>query len=1428
MNSITTSRPFAAARALTIATVLGALMAAGLAISPAHAVDDAVHLDVTLTTQVGKAPSATLNVYAEPIDNGVLTDSNDSIAATRSQGAFDLELVADQDYVLLFDDPALLTGYSNIPLPLYYGGTSNPADATVINYPAGSHSLTANVVSTAKVTGKVTSSDKKALATVEVDLYGFDGVGWTNVATAFTSAKGVYTFSNVDAGTYKLAFQRLSDEAGWLDGEEFPTLGSKYIRAYSGNAETLSSAALVSVGSTGTATQNATLKLGGSITGVLKTGGCTCDGASVLDLNTVAYKLLGNPVDGFTGIDTTRGTVLDSLVFSNIPFGPGYVGKAVAADGKYSIAGLPAGYYVVQVVDSEFNFEEFGHPEQFVGGGIDWRTGTKFVVTPGKAVKAPTMTLKWATALPRTDALLTVEDSEGNPLSDVDVELTPVDGTFGMTAATNGDGNAELTRLVPGNYTLTIADSRYLPLVTTVTVPALGLMQRVTVADRVDFFAPEGARITGLPLVGQTLTAESETTLDGLVDVDRRYQWYRDGIPIFGARDSTYTVRGADFGATITVRVDLDALSYPSLWETGVLADPISTGAAPEATTAPVLSYSGKLGTGTILRVNAGRWDVAAVAPAYTWLVDGAPISQSGATYKVTAADAGKAVSVAVVASKFGYETSTPAVSNVVSIPKFAAKVKAAAKVTSTTVGGLTTYTVVAPVISQSGYAFTQKWAISGQVESTSTSFTESTALASSLVVTVTGTHPQYADVSQQIVVVRGPAPVTFDEPFIEIGPDFDTVLVADQYVQIGAELRATHSAWYYDDLTESPATYGYQWLRNDAPIKGATKSSYTPTIADADAKLDVTITVTNPRYAQATRTFRAGIVDLDNALSENPATVTVSGEAVAGKTLTAKVGPWSVKGAVNSLQWYTCPANDPVCESTEPTPVAGATTGSFTIPASTPVGTGFALIVRSKKAGYYDGTAFSAPVQTTAPALGTLTVKVAPKVTTTGPTWTVTAGTYSAAGGTTTIEWLADTEAVEEGSTFTVGLNEAGKALQARVTYELEGYTPVVTRLAVQQGPAPTIGTPAIGNRVFGGSLTIGDPFTYSSGADNLATLSYQWLANGKAIKGATKSTLPATAALLNTQISVRVTSKSPLYPTATFTSAATTIVLKNAPLPAAPVTFSVAGGTLKPGAMATIAPITWDVAGLKVAYNWQSSSDGSTWTTIAKATKARYTATAADAGKQLRVRVSATKAGYWFAEIGSAAQTVMFTSALEFTTDPVVSGSGAVGTALSVDKGTVNTTGATLSYQWLLDGIVIPGATSATHALAPSSFGKELSVRVTASKAGNLPVTVEPRGVKIGVGAAPVAASKNAPKITGSLTSGSTLTASTGLWNVDGLTFTFQWKRNGVDVADATSRSYLLTAADVDAKLTVAVTATRTGYAPGVASSAATKAIT
>jgi hypothetical protein len=67
--------------------------------------------------------------------------------------------------------------------------------------------------------------------------------------------------------------------------------------------------------------------------------------------------------------------------------------------------------------------------------------------------------------------------------------------------------------------------------------------------------------------------------------------------------------------------------------------------------------------------------------------------------------------------------------------------------------------------------------------------------------------------------------------------------------------------------------------------------------------------------------------------------------------------------------------------------------------------------------------------------------------------------------------------------------------------------------------------------------------------------------------------------------------------------------------------------------------------------------------------------------------------------------------------------------------------------------------------------------------------------------------------PKISGLLKVGITIKATPGTWDT-GTSFTYQWLRDGVSIAKATSSSYKLTAKDKAHKLSVRVTGKKTGY--------------
>jgi sugar lactone lactonase YvrE len=77
--------------------------------------------------------------------------------------------------------------------------------------------------------------------------------------------------------------------------------------------------------------------------------------------------------------------------------------------------------------------------------------------------------------------------------------------------------------------------------------------------------------------------------------------------------------------------------------------------------------------------------------------------------------------------------------------------------------------------------------------------------------------------------------------------------------------------------------------------------------------------------------------------------------------------------------------------------------------------------------------------------------------------------------------------------------------------------------------------------------------------------------------------------------------------------------------------------------------------------------------------------------------------------------------------------------------------------------------------------------------------------------------------PSISGRLQVGETLTADPGSWTGEP-SFAYQWRADGVDIADATEPTYTLTAAEVGTRITVLVTATNTGGSTEAESAAET----
>ena len=172
--------------------------------------------------------------------------------------------------------------------------------------------------------------------------------------------------------------------------------------------------------------------------------------------------------------------------------------------------------------------------------------------------------------------------------------------------------------------------------------------------------------------------------------------------------------------------------------------------------------------------------------------------------------------------------------------------------------------------------------------------------------------------------------------------------------------------------------------------------------------------------------------------------------------------------------------------------------------------------------------------------------------------------------------------------------------------------------------------GVLSLGKPVIKGTALVGSKLTASATVTSGATLTYQWLRNGKAIAGATKSTYTAVAADAVTKLTVTVTATKANYATASATSAAVTVIGKLA------LSTPVIKGTATVGHTVT-ASVASHTAGATLSYQWLRNGAA-----ISGGTKATHAVVAADKGKKLSVKVTEKKAGYLTVSATSAAKSI------------------------------------------------------------------------------------------------------------------------------------------------------------------------------------------
>lgn len=454
--------------------------------------------------------------------------------------------------------------------------------------------------------------------------------------------------------------------------------------------------------------------------------------------------------------------------------------------------------------------------------------------------------------------------------------------------------------------------------------------------------------ISGTPAVGETLTG-NPGTWEGTTQT--HLSWFRDGAQISGATSSQYTLTPADVGARISLRVLAQRLGFENGTMFSDPVGPIDKGQAP--TPADVLVIAGTPEVGEELSVEPSTWSIGDTTSTFQWFRDGAAIDgATTATYELVPTDFDTEVFVRETATHAGYLDGV-----VESAPVTVARGAAPSAIVLPQVTGSarvgSTVTVTGATWDVAGTQSAFQWLRDGELIESATGATYVLTPAdvdSEVAVRETVTHAAYRDgvaESAAVPVTPGEAPSASAPPRV-VGT-----------VRVGSTVTVSPATWTLEGTQST-----FQWLRDGAPIAGATGDSYTLTTADLGAALSVRESAALPAYLDAQADSAAVKVDAGAAPAVSKAAV-VSGAARLGSKLKVSAPVWDAAGVTTTYQWLR-----------NGTPIKGATKVSYRA-TKADVGKRLSVRVTGTRSGYQDGAATSSSTKAVAKAKAKVTARV-------------------------------------------------------------------------------------------------------------------------------------------------------------------------------------------------------------------------------------------------------------------------------------------------------------------------------------------------------------------------------------------------------------------------------------------------------------------
>ena len=263
--------------------------------------------------------------------------------------------------------------------------------------------------------------------------------------------------------------------------------------------------------------------------------------------------------------------------------------------------------------------------------------------------------------------------------------------------------------------------------------------------------------------------------------------------------------------------------------------------------------------------------------------------------------------------------------------------------------------------------------------------------------------------------------------------------------------------------------------------------------------------------------------------------TPNIGGSPQVGRTLTAVPGTWMPDGATLTYQW-----------TADSAPIQNATDATYVVEPAT-VGRTVRVKVTATSPGAPARTLTSDGM--TDVVKGRFTSAPKPKIlgtVATDQTVTLEAGTWAPAPDSVSYAWYRNGSAIKgaTAASYTLTPSDTGRKLTVKVSAKKVGFTSTsATSSAIKVAPAVFTTRPVplvTAEHVVGAKLTA-DPGTWDPAA---AKFGYQWYANGKAIKKATKPTFTLTKSHLGKAVQVRVKATRPGYTTVYLKSIPTTVV--------------------------------------------------------------------------------------------------------------------------------------------------------------------------------------------------------------------------------------------------------------------------------------------